>query len=109
MAEPGSGGVRIVAGPRTVRVQPAGAMKVLPATVVLGVSSVNCSEAAAEADAVAVVVAVDEDWDVLWEQASRARGSEQVRIRTRRDIAAFVEWYEWKLRSLALGRNCLVS
>jgi hypothetical protein len=87
MAEPGSGGVSTVAGPRTVRAQPAGAMKVLPTTVVLGVSPVSVSEAAAEADVVAV--AVDEDWDVLWEQASRASGSEQVRIRTRRGIAAF--------------------
>src|SRR5688572_31753653 len=37
--DPPSGASRIVAGPRTVTVQPAGATKVLPSTVVRGVSA----------------------------------------------------------------------
>src|SRR5262245_25796454 len=41
--EPGSGAVRMVAGPLTTRLQPSGAMNVLPATVVFGVSAASRS------------------------------------------------------------------
>lgn len=43
MAELPSGGARMVAGPRTATLQPAGAMKVLPMTVALGVLRTSCS------------------------------------------------------------------
>src|SRR5215467_10334826 len=45
--EPASGASRIVAGPRTVIAQPAGAMNVAPSTVVRGVSAVSRSTFAA--------------------------------------------------------------
>src|SRR6266545_6385022 len=44
MCESPSGGTRIVAGPRTEKVHPEGAMKVAPAVVSLGVSAVSCCE-----------------------------------------------------------------
>ena len=43
IADPSSGGVRIVAAARTVTDQPAGAMKVLPPTVLRGVSAATRS------------------------------------------------------------------
>src|SRR5688572_15711260 len=49
MNEPPSGASRMVAGPRTTSDQPAGATKVFPATVVLGVSAVMRSGSAASA------------------------------------------------------------
>src|SRR5262245_9374134 len=49
MNEPPSGASRIVALPRTLIDQPAGATKVFPATVVFAASAVRCSGALANA------------------------------------------------------------
>src|SRR5688572_2528799 len=52
MREPPSGGSRKVAGPSTDMLQPAGATKVLPATVAFGVSSASFSGAGRSAGGV---------------------------------------------------------
>src|SRR5688572_10055498 len=92
MCESPSGAVRIVAAPRTTMLQPAGAMNVLPATVVFGVSAAICSRCSA------VVVAGGGGGGALGggggggaadceEQAHRRRIRER-RFRTARDASA---------------------
>src|SRR5262249_9460758 len=91
--EPGSGALRMVAGPLTTTLQPSGAMNVFPATVVFGVSAVirsgtaslGCAAAGADAAGVGVdaagaesagggaltVGAVDEQATVVTRRAPR--------------------------------------
>src|SRR5918992_373191 len=58
MAELPSGASRMMAGPRTAILQPAGAMKRLPAVVVLGVSRASRSAFVADAAELAVFAGV---------------------------------------------------